>query len=135
IGNTRSGIRALRVFILVAPNAKRTDAEFYKRFFRLYPTGKFFYKYIYIMPPPFIDVLKSLLTEFCKGSSIWKFFIGYPVGIKVIVKMDGIEVIMLDGFDDRLQHICSGLGNPGIIVPFTSILYKPFSLVDKWMIR
>ncbi len=90
--------RACRVISYITPNSKRTDSEFDVRFNLLDSDMQFVDQYICIISSPVRDVLEILLSVLYVCFFIRKFVIFDRVGVKVVIKMNAIDVIVCDYF-------------------------------------
>src|SRR5690606_7059102 len=127
--------RSFRVPVFVSPNTKRTYAEFDMGLFTPDPFVKFLNKEIYIAPPP---VVHTIVTGSIGGitATVGKDLTRNSVRVKVIVKMNGVEIIMLYRLYNGLQHKLLRFGMTRIVVPFASVSEKPFGmLVDRMCFR
>ncbi|RAO32897.1 hypothetical protein PSN13_03587 [Micromonospora saelicesensis] len=109
------GVRTERVDGLVAPDAERADAELYPRLGRLDLAVHLLDQQVDVVPPPVGPVGEAPVVG--REGRVVRHLVGAAgVGVEVVVEVDAIDVVPLDGIHHGGLDELADLGDPGVVV-------------------
>ncbi len=129
VGLSGLSIGAGGINCFVAPDAKRADADSDGGFALFDRAPEVLDQQVHVVAPPIAFVRELCHTVFLIGRLVREVLVANAGGIKIVVEVDGVDVVVVYHFSDAVDNEGTGSGDAWIEVEFATVAHDPIGML------